>query len=170
MRRTFIGLIVTALPLFILPMASAAQDIRLSGSLGADGPIMVGFLTVKVEAAAEELEFLTGEANDFAFSVQATEPVLALVAAGRERLQPFYLEPGADVRLEHVGEGDDRRLEVTGVGSEGPAFMLGGAYEEAWKERLGMLSDATQEGPAPVGTVVVAKPPTPSASAARHDG
>lgn len=147
MRRTFIGVVATALSLFVLPMASAAQEIRLSGSLEAEGPIQVGFLTVMVEAAAAETEFLTGEANDFAFSIPSTEPVLVLIATGSGRMQPFYLEPGADVRLEHVGEGDEARLQVSGPGSEGPALMLGGAYEEAWKERLTMLSGATQAGP-----------------------
>jgi thiol-disulfide isomerase/thioredoxin len=147
MRHLCLGILAASLCLATLPESSSAQDIRVSGSLNADAPIEVGFLRVMVEAAASQTEFLTGEADDFAFSIPATEPVLALVAAGSERFQPFWLEPGADIRLERVGDGDNARLKVSGVGSEGPAFILSGGYEEPWKERLGALSAAAQQGP-----------------------
>lgn len=114
----------------------ALHQMRLSGSIASEETVTIGVLRVMTEAAARTVEFDTQSARSFELQVDADRPAVVLMQVGRRRLSPFWLEPGADVRLEGTAGEVGPDLQITGGGSSGPALILTGRYEERWKAHL----------------------------------
>ena len=147
MHRLRFTLLLASVVLLLHPAMASAQQIRLSGSLSDEGDVGVGILRVMLEAAERSMEMHSLSAQDFEVTVQSARPVLVLMRTASRRFNPFWLQPGADVMVEDLKEGDQALIRVTGQGSAGPALLLTGGYEETWKARLEEASAKSAAGP-----------------------
>ncbi|HKK52936.1 MAG TPA: hypothetical protein VKA74_15160, partial [Myxococcota bacterium] len=147
MRRFRLTLLLAIFALPFQPADASAQQIRLSGSLSEEGTVDVGVLRVMLEAAGQNMEMQSQPAGDFRISLDATSPVFVLMRTASRQFNPFWLEPGADVRFEESGEGEEATLQVTGEGAAGPALLVTGGYEETWKDHLQAAYARTEAGP-----------------------
>jgi len=147
MRRFRLTLLLAIFALPFQPADASAQQLRLSGSLSEEGTVDVGVLRVMLEAAGQNMEMQSQPAGDFRISLDATSPVFVLMRTASRQFNPFWLEPGADVRFEESGEGEEATLQVTGEGAAGPALLVTGGYEETWKDHLQAAYARTEAGP-----------------------
>lgn len=147
MHRRRFTLLLASVFLLLHPAMASAQQIRLSGSLSDEGEVGIGILRVMLEAAGRRMEMQSLPAQDFEVTLQSARPVLVLMRTESRRFNPFWLQPGADVKVESLNEGDQALIRVTGQGSAGPALLLTGGYEETWKARLEEASARSGAGP-----------------------